>query len=91
MRRRQRPPKGPRHISEFSAEALADVAVRMKARRLFEQGDMAIIEFIANLARDPDFGAAVTETLAWHLGSDDVGGRHRGAKTRPQNVSPGRD
>ena len=82
MKSRSRKPKGPRHISEFSAEALADVAVRMKARQLVEQGKMNVIEFIADLARDPDFGAAVVEMLAWHLNSDDVGGRHRVSKKK---------
>ena len=69
-------PPGPRPIGDFMAEAIADTGVRMKARRLYEQGDLAVIDLMAELARDPDFGRAVIETLNWHLGSDDIGGRH---------------
>ena len=75
-------PPSPRPISEFLAEAVADVGVRMKARRLFEQGDMAVIDLLAELACDPEFGEGVKETLDWHLGSDDAGGRHRVPKER---------
>ena len=75
-------PHGPRPIREFMAEAVADAGVRMKARRLFEQGDLAVIDLLAELARDVAFGAAVRETLNWHLGSDDVGERHRVPKER---------
>ena len=75
-------PPGPRPISEFLAEATADAHVRMKARRLIEQGDLAVIDLIAGLARDPEFGEAVRETLHWHVKSDDVGGRHRVPKER---------
>ncbi len=64
------------------AEAVAAAGVRMKARRLFEQGDLAVIDLVAQLAHDPEFGEAVRETLHWHVESDDVGGRHRVPKER---------
>ena len=73
---------GPRPIGEFMAEAVADAGVRMKARQLYEQGDLAVIDLLAELTRDPEFGEAVRETLHWHVESDDVGGRHRLPKKR---------
>ncbi len=79
-----RQPPGPRPIREFLAEAIADIGVRMKARQLFEQGDLAVIDLLAGLARDPEFGEAVRETLNWHLGSDDAGERHRVPKERQE-------
>ena len=77
-----RQPPGPRPIREFLAEAIADAGVRMKARRLIEQGDLGVIDLVAELARDPEFGEAVKETLDWHLGSDETGGRHPVPKKR---------
>ena len=87
-------PPGPRPIGEFLAEAIADTGVRLKARQLYEQGDLAVVDLLAELARDPEFGEAVRETLNWHLGSDDVGsddvgGRHRVPKERRAEAGDG--
>ena len=74
---------GPRPIGEIVRECIADTRARMEARRLFERGDQAVIDFVADIAGDPETGAAVVEALHWQIGTDDIGRRHRVPRAGP--------